>query len=43
MMEDIRSDLELSPYRCEDNVRLMLEMWARVNDAQHRSPASDLP
>jgi hypothetical protein len=41
LMEDIRSDLELSPYRCEDNVRLMLEMWVRVNDAEQRSPAND--
>jgi len=40
-MEDLRSDLELSPHRCEDNVRLMLEMWVRVNDAEHRSPAND--
>lgn len=29
LMEDIRSEMGLSPYRCEDVVRLMLEMWVR--------------
>jgi len=28
-MEDIRAEMGLSPYRCEDEVRLLLEIWNR--------------
>lgn len=33
-MEELRSELGLSPYSSEDNVRLMLEMWVRQQKTQ---------
>lgn len=41
LMEDLRSDLELNPHRCEDNVRLMLEMWVIANTKEESRSTND--